>query len=39
MLVYVPGGYRFSDFARIGIVMNLVILAANIFITTLVFPI
>ena len=38
MLVYVPGGYRFSDFARIGIVMNLVILAANIFITTLVFP-
>ena len=38
MLVYTEGGYRFSDFMRIGIVMNLVILAANIFIVTLVFP-
>lgn len=38
MLVYAPGGYRFGDFARIGIPMNLIILAANIFITTLVFP-
>ena len=38
MLVYTPGGYRFSDFMRIGIIMNLIILAANIFITTLLFP-
>jgi len=38
MLVYSPGGYRFSDFARIGIPMNFIILAANIFITTTVFP-
>lgn len=38
MLVYSPGGYRFSDFARIGIPMNFIILAANIFITTLLFP-
>ncbi len=38
MLVYGEGGYRFFDFARIGLVMNIVILAANIFIVTLVFP-
>ena len=38
MLVYTPGGYRFSDFMRIGIAMNLIILAANIFITTVLFP-
>ena len=38
MLVYKPGGYRFSDFMRIGIWMNLIILAANIFITNIVYP-
>ncbi|MBO4673337.1 MAG: SLC13/DASS family transporter [Bacteroidaceae bacterium] len=38
MLVYAPGGYRFSDFMRIGLLMNLIILAANIFIVTLVYP-
>jgi di/tricarboxylate transporter len=38
MIVYGPGGYRFSDFARIGIPMNLIIWAANIFITLLLFP-
>lgn len=38
MLVYGPGGYRFSDFARIGLPMNFIILAADIFITTLLFP-
>lgn len=38
MLVYAAGGYRFSDFLRIGIPMNLIILAANIFITTIIFP-
>ena len=39
MLVYAPGGYRFSDFARIGLLMNLIILAANIFIVNLIYPI
>ena len=29
MLVYGPGGYRFSDFMRIGLLMNIIILAAN----------
>lgn len=38
MLVYAPGGYRFSDFMRIGLLMNLIILAANIFIVTIVYP-
>lgn len=38
MIVYGPGGYRFTDFARIGLPMNFIILAANIFITLLLFP-
>ena len=38
MLVYGPGGYRFTDFLRIGIWMNLIILAANILITNIVYP-
>ena len=38
MMVYAPGGYRFSDFLRIGIWMNLIILAANLLITNIVYP-
>lgn len=38
MLVYGPGGYRFSDFLRTGLIMNLIILAANILIVNLVYP-
>lgn len=38
MQIYAPGGYRFTDFLRIGLLMNIIILIANIFITTLVFP-
>lgn len=38
MLVYSPGGYRFSDFIRVGLPMNLIILAANILIVNLVYP-
>ncbi len=38
MLVYGEGGYRFTDFMRIGLLMNIVILVANIFIVTLLFP-
>ena len=38
MLVYGPGGYRFSDFMRIGLLMNIIILAANIFIVNVVYP-
>ena len=38
LLVYGPGGYRFSDFLRIGLLMNIIILAANIFIVSIVYP-
>ncbi len=38
MLVYGPGGYRFTDFLRIGFWMNLIILAANLFIVNLIYP-
>jgi di/tricarboxylate transporter len=38
MLVYGPGGYRFSDFMRIGLLMNIIILIANIFIVNIVYP-
>ena len=34
MLVYGPGGYRFSDFLKIGVLMNIIILAANVFIVS-----
>ena len=38
MLVYGPGGYRFSDFMRIGIFMNIIMLIATLVFTPLVFP-
>ncbi len=38
MLVYSAGGYRFTDFMPIGLLMNLIVLAANIFVVTLLFP-
>ncbi len=39
MLVYGPGGYRFTDFMRIGFWMNIIILIANLFIVNLLWPI
>jgi len=38
MLVYGPGSYRFSDFMRIGLLMNFIILAANILIVNIIYP-
>lgn len=38
MLVYMPGGYKFGDFLRVGLPMNFIILAVNILITPLVYP-
>lgn len=38
LMVYAPGGYRFTDFMRIGLPMNFIILAANIIICLLLFP-
>lgn len=37
-IIYGPGGYRFTDYLKIGLPMNLIILTANIFITTIVYP-
>jgi di/tricarboxylate transporter len=36
MMVYGPGGYRFSDFLRVGIPMNLVACAATVLVIPLV---
>lgn len=38
MLIYGPGGYRFADFLKVGLPMDLIILAADIFIVSLLFP-
>ena len=38
MLVYSPGGYRFTDFMKVGLPMNIIILIANVLITTIVYP-
>lgn len=38
LLVYGPGGYRFSDFMRIGLPMNIIILAANLLIINILYP-
>lgn len=38
MLVYGAGSYRFTDFMPIGVLMNLIVRAANVFIVTLLFP-
>lgn len=38
LVVYTPGGYKFTDFTRIGIPINLAVLVTNIVGTLLVFP-
>lgn len=38
-MVYGPGGYKFSDFTKLGMIMNIVILITNIVATCLVYPI
>ena len=37
-MVYGPGGYKFSDYLKLGLPLTVIILIANIFITTLVYP-
>lgn len=37
-MVYGPGGYKFGDYFKIGLCMNIIMLCANIFITNIVFP-
>jgi len=38
LMVYGPGGYRFSDFLRVGIPLDLVYMVVTIALTPLVFP-
>ena len=38
MMVYGPGGYRFTDFLRFGIPLNLVVAVTTILVTPWVFP-
>ncbi|MBR5888694.1 MAG: anion permease, partial [Akkermansia sp.] len=38
MLIYGPGGYHFADFLKVGLPMDIIILAADIFIVSLIFP-
>lgn len=38
LLVYGPGGYRFTDFLKAGIPMTIVILLANLLIVNLIYP-
>lgn len=38
LMVYGPGGYRFADFLRIGVPMNIIIGITTVVLTPLVFP-
>ena len=38
MLIYGPGGYRLADFLRVGLPMDILILSADIFIVSILFP-
>ena len=39
LLVYGPGGYKFSDFIKIGLPMNIIILITNLIVVNLIYPI
>jgi di/tricarboxylate transporter len=38
MLIYGPGGFKFTDFMRIGLLMHVVLLMANLFIVNIIYP-
>ena len=38
MLIYGPGSFKFTDFARLGIVMHIVLLAVALGLITLIYP-
>ena len=38
MLIYGPGGFKFNDFLKIGLWMHLILLAANLLIVNIVYP-
>ena len=38
LMVYGPGGYRFSDYLRFGIPLNLLFMAVTVTLAPLLFP-
>ena len=38
MLIYGPGSFRFTDFARLGICMHIVLLAIALFVVNMIYP-
>ncbi len=38
LMVYGPGGYKFSDFVKVGVPMNIIIAAATVFVIWLLYP-
>jgi len=38
LLVYGPGGYRFADFFRLGIPLNVIVLVTNVLVVPLFYP-
>ena len=38
LMVYGPGGYKFSDYARVGIPMDLLAMAVTVSLVPFVFP-
>jgi di/tricarboxylate transporter len=38
MLIYGPGSFHFSDFARLGIVMHIVLLAVLLAVVNIIYP-
>lgn len=38
VIIYGPGGYRFSDYARVGVWLNLIILGLVVTVLPLIWP-
>jgi di/tricarboxylate transporter len=38
LMVYGPGGYRFTDYLRVGVPLDLLFMAVTVGLTPLVFP-
>ncbi len=38
LMVYGPGGYKFSDFLRVGIALDLLVMAVTVTVAPLVWP-
>jgi di/tricarboxylate transporter len=38
LMVYGPGGYKFSDFVKVGVPMNIIVAGATVFVIWLLYP-